>query len=68
MIEAVNHPERPELGSRQVPLTGELWIDHDDFMENPPKEFFRLGPGREVRLRYAYNLTCTEVIKDATGR
>jgi glutaminyl-tRNA synthetase len=68
MIEAVNHPERPELGSRQVPLTGELWIDHDDFMENPPKEFFRLGPGREVRLRYAYNLTCTEVIKDAAGR
>ncbi len=68
MIEAVNHPERPELGGRQVPLTGELWIEHDDFMEDPPKEFFRLGPGREVRLRYACNITCRDVIKDADGR
>ena len=68
MIEAVNNPERPELGSRQVPLTGELWIEQDDFMEDPPKEFFRLGPGREVRLRYAYNVTCEEVVKDADGR
>jgi glutaminyl-tRNA synthetase len=67
MIEAVNNPERPELGSRQVPISGELWIDHDDFMEDPPKEFFRLGPGREVRLRYAFNITCTEVVKDAAG-
>jgi glutaminyl-tRNA synthetase len=68
MIEAVNNPERPELGSRQVPITGELWIEQDDFMENPPKEFFRLGPGREVRLRYAYNIQCDQVIKDASGR
>jgi len=67
MIEAVNNPEHPELGSRQVPLSGELWIDQDDFMDQPPKEFFRLGPGREVRLRYAYNITCTEVIKDEQG-
>jgi glutaminyl-tRNA synthetase len=68
LIEAVNNPERPELGSRQVPISGELWIEQDDFMEDPPKEFFRLGPGREVRLRYAFNITCTEVIKDADGR
>ena len=53
MIEAANNPERPELGTRQVPMGGELWIEQDDFMEDPPKEFFRLGPGREVRLRYA---------------
>jgi glutaminyl-tRNA synthetase len=66
-IEAVNNPERPELGGRQLPLSGELWIERDDFMEDPPKEFFRLGPGREVRLRYAYNITCTEVVKDAAG-
>jgi glutaminyl-tRNA synthetase len=68
MIEAVNNPEHPELGSRQVPISGELWIEQDDFMEDPPKEFFRLGPGREVRLRYAFNITCTEVVKDADGR
>ena len=67
MIEAANNPERPELGTRQVPMSGELWIEQDDFMEDPPKEFFRLGPGREVRLRYAYNITCTEVVKDADG-
>jgi len=68
LIEAVNNPERPELGSRQVPISGEIWIEQDDFMEDPPKEFFRLGPGREVRLRYAFNITCTEVVKDADGR
>jgi len=68
LIEAVNNPEHPELGSRQVPIGGALWIDHDDFMEVPPKEFFRLGPGREVRLRYAFNITCTEVVKNAEGR
>jgi glutaminyl-tRNA synthetase len=67
MIDCVNNPERPEPGSRQVPFSGELWIERDDFMEDPPREFFRLGPGREVRLRYAYNITCDEVIKDGAG-
>ncbi|MFN0125669.1 MAG: glutamine--tRNA ligase/YqeY domain fusion protein [Verrucomicrobiales bacterium] len=67
-IEAANNPERPELCSRQVPIGGELWIEHDDFMESPPKEFFRLGPGREVRLRYAFNIRCDDVVKDAEGR
>ncbi len=67
MIDAVNHPEHPELGSRQAPFAGELWIERDDFMLDPPKQFFRLGPGREVRLRYAYNITCEEVVTDAAG-
>jgi glutaminyl-tRNA synthetase len=68
LIEAINNPEHPELGTRNVPLSGELWIERDDFLEDPPKAFYRLGPGREVRLRYAYNITCTEVVKDASGR
>jgi glutaminyl-tRNA synthetase len=67
MIECQNHPEHPEMGSRQVPFGGALWIERDDFMENPPKEFFRLGPGREVRLRYAYNIRCDEVIRSPAG-
>lgn len=67
MIEAVNNPEQPQLGTRQVPFSGELWIEQDDFMLDPPKQFFRLGPGREVRLRYAYNITCQEVVQDETG-
>src|SRR5438045_7626142 len=54
-------------GSRVVPFSGELYIDRDDFMEDPPKKFFRLAPGREVRLRYGYFITCTDVIKDASG-
>ncbi|MEO7458452.1 MAG: glutamine--tRNA ligase/YqeY domain fusion protein [Gemmatimonadaceae bacterium] len=57
----------PLTGSRKVPFTRELWIERDDFMEDPPKKFFRLAPGREVRLRYAYLITCQEVIKDAAG-
>jgi glutaminyl-tRNA synthetase len=57
----------PKTGSRKVPFSRELYIDRDDFMENPPKKFFRLAPGREVRLRYGYFITCTEVIKDAAG-
>ncbi|MBU1610884.1 MAG: glutamine--tRNA ligase/YqeY domain fusion protein, partial [Proteobacteria bacterium] len=61
------HPENDSMGSRTVPFTKELYIERDDFMEDPPKKFFRLGPGREVRLRYAYYVTCTEVIKDASG-
>jgi glutaminyl-tRNA synthetase len=57
----------PKEGSRAVPFSRELYIDHDDFMENPPKKFFRLAPGREVRLRYGYLITCTDVIKDSSG-
>ncbi len=57
----------PKTGSRPVPFARELWIERDDFMEDPPKKFFRLAPGREVRLRYGYLVTCTEVIKNAAG-
>ena len=63
-LEFVNNPEDPLMGSRQVPFGRELYIEKDDFMENPPKKFFRLALGREVRLRYAYYITCNEVIKD----
>jgi glutaminyl-tRNA synthetase len=67
-LEAVNNPEDPALGTRKVPFSRELYIEKDDFMEDPPKKFFRLAPGREVRLRYAYFVKCTQVIKDpATG-
>ena len=64
LLEAVNNPEDPGQGTRWVPFSRELYIEQDDFMEDPPKKFFRLGPGREVRLRYAYFITCTDVIKD----
>ena len=57
----------PLTGSRKVPFSRELWIERDDFMEDPPKKFFRLAPGREVRLRYGYFITCTEVVKDDAG-
>ncbi len=67
MLEAQNHPGRPELGTRLVPFSGTLWIERDDFMEDPPRKFFRLGPGREVRLRFAYFVTCEEIVKDAAG-
>jgi len=67
-LEAVNNPEDPTGGTRQVPFSRELFIERDDFMEDPPKKFFRLAPGREVRLRYAYFLTCNAVIKDDSGR
>ncbi len=66
-LEAVNNPEDPAAGSREIPFSRELWIERDDFMEDPPKKFFRLAPGREVRLRYAYFITCTEVVKDDKG-
>jgi glutaminyl-tRNA synthetase len=67
-LEASFYPhDVPKTGSRKVPFSREIWIDRDDFMENPPKKFFRLAPGREVRLRYAYFVTCTEVVKDAAG-
>jgi glutaminyl-tRNA synthetase len=67
-LEAVNNPEDPDAGTRKVPFSRELYIEQDDFMEDPPKKFFRLAPGREVRLRYAYFITCVDVIKDADGQ
>jgi len=66
-LEAVNHPDNPAAGSRKIKFGRELFIERDDFMENPPKKFFRLSPGMEVRLRYAYFITCREVVKDAAG-
>jgi glutaminyl-tRNA synthetase len=66
-MEAANNPEDDSAGNRKVPFTRELWIERDDFMEDPPKKFFRLAPGREVRLRSAYFVTCQEVVKDAEG-
>ncbi len=66
-LEAVNNPEDPAAGSRQVPFSRVLYIERDDFMEEPPKKFFRLAPGREVRLRYAYFVTCTGAIKNDAG-
>jgi glutaminyl-tRNA synthetase len=67
-LEASNHPQKPEMGTRKVPFTRELFIEADDFMEDAPKKFFRLAPGREVRLRYAYFITCNEVVKDSSGK
>ena len=67
MLTAQNHPGNADMGTRQVPFARELYVERDDFMEDPPRKFFRLGPGREVRLRYAYFITCQEVIKDANG-
>ena len=66
-LDAINNPEDESAGSRKVPFERELFIEQDDFMEDPPKKFFRLGPGREVRLRYAYFITCNNVIKDEQG-
>jgi glutaminyl-tRNA synthetase len=66
-LEAANHPQKPEMGTRTVPFSRELYIEADDFMEDAPKKFFRLAPGREVRLRYAYFITCNEVVKDKSG-
>jgi glutaminyl-tRNA synthetase len=67
-LEAVNNPEDPAAGTRRVPFSREIFIEREDFMEEPPKKFFRLAPGREVRLRYAYFITCVEIVKDpATG-
>ncbi len=66
-MEAANHPQKAEMGTRTVPFTRELYIEADDFMEDAPKKFFRLAPGREVRLRYAYFITCTDVVKDNAG-
>jgi glutaminyl-tRNA synthetase len=66
-LEAVNNPEDPAAGARKVPFSRVLYIERDDFMEDPPKQFFRLAPGREVRLRYAYFLTCREAVRDERG-
>ena len=66
-MECVNNPEDAAAGTRRVPFSRELWIERDDFLEDPPRKFFRMAPGREVRLRYAYLVTCTEVRKDADG-
>ncbi|MCP4379757.1 MAG: glutamine--tRNA ligase, partial [bacterium] len=67
-LEAINNPEDPSAGSRKVPFSKVIYIEKDDFMEDPPKKFFRLSPGREVRLRYAYFVTCTSVVKDDDGQ
>jgi len=66
-LEAINNPEDSSMGTRKIPFSREIYIEKDDFMENPPKKFFRLSPGNEVRLRYAYIIKCTEVIKDDSG-
>jgi len=66
-LEAVNNPEDASMGTRSVPFSRVLYIERDDFMEEPPKKFYRLSPGREVRLRYAYFITCTGVVKDENG-
>ena len=67
-MDVPNNPEDPMAGTRRVPFGRELWIERDDFMEEPPPKFFRLAPGREVRLRAAYFVTCHDVVKDASGR
>ena len=67
MLEAVNNPEDPDAGSREIPFSRVIYIEKNDFMEDPPRKFFRLGLGREVRLRYAYFITCTNVVKDENG-
>jgi len=66
-LEAPYHPNNPDMGSRKVPFSKVIYVEQDDFMEEPPKKFFRLGPGREVRLRYAYFITCNDFIKDENG-
>jgi glutaminyl-tRNA synthetase len=67
LVDVINNPEDAAAGHRQVPFSRELFIEREDFREDPPKKFFRLAPGREVRLRCAYFITCTEVVKDSQG-
>src|SRR5437867_10891064 len=67
-MDAINNPEDSSAGTRMITFSKTLYIEEDDFREDPPKEFYRLAPGREVRLRYAYLITCKEVIKDSDGR
>src|SRR5438046_10684011 len=66
-LDAINNPEDPKAGMRKVPFSRELYIESDDFMETPPPKYFRLRPGGEVRLKYAYIIKCDEVVKDAAG-
>jgi glutaminyl-tRNA synthetase len=66
-LEAVNHPDNPAMGKRSVTFGRELFVERDDFMEHPPRKFYRLSPGKEVRLRYGYFVTCREVVKNAAG-
>jgi glutaminyl-tRNA synthetase len=66
-LEAANHPDEPGAGTRRIHFGREIFVERDDFMEDPPKKFYRLSPGREVRLRYAYFITCREVVKNAAG-
>ncbi len=66
-LDAVNNPEDPDAGTRKIPFSREILIDRNDFMEDPPKKYFRMAPGREVRLKYAYYVTCTEVIRNESG-
>jgi glutaminyl-tRNA synthetase len=66
-MDAINNPEDPSMGTRQVPFSRVLYIEQDDFRENPPKQYYRLAPGREVRLRYGYFITCTDAVKNAAG-
>ena len=66
-LEAVNHPDDPSQGTRSITFGRELYVERDDFMEHPPNKFYRLSPGREVRLRYGYFITCREAVKDAAG-
>jgi glutaminyl-tRNA synthetase len=67
-FDAINNPEDPAMGARKVPFSREIYIERDDFREDPPRRFFRLSPGREVRLRYACYITCTDVVKDESGQ
>ena len=67
MLDAINNPEDDSMGARQIPFSKEIYIEREDFMEDPPRKFYRLAPGREVRLRYAYFIKCEEVIKDDSG-
>jgi len=67
-MDAINNPEDTSAGTRKVPFSRELYIEREDFMENPPKKFYRLAPGREVRLRYAYFVKCVDAVKDASGQ
>src|SRR5205823_1786519 len=67
-LEAINNPEDATAGTRKVPFSREIYIERDDFMETPPPKYFRLAPGQEVRLRYAYFVRCTNVVKDSSGK
>ena len=67
LLDAINHPDDPAQGTRKITFGREIYVERDDFMEEPPRKFFRLAPGREVRLRYGYLITCREVVKDAAG-